>query len=140
MDAGIDYGFGKTNVDLETGIRYGVIPNHRLAWIEDFEPFYGTEEELSEVSEEEFEFFDPVCWILEAAEYQAQMGDVDTFIFKSPYYTLAQFCSPCAPGAGYILNHTSEGVKAYCFGHDFFAEGVAPYPVYSVETGKLVSP
>jgi len=26
----------------------------------------------------------------------------------------------------------------YCFGHDWFEDGKAPYPVYSVETGELV--
>jgi hypothetical protein len=26
--------------------------------------------------------------------------------------------------------------KAYCLGHDWFDDGRAPYPVYSVETGE----
>ena len=34
-----------------------------------------------------------------------QSGDgTDIFIELSPYYTHAQFCSPCAPGAGHLLN------------------------------------
>jgi hypothetical protein len=36
-DSGIDYGRGKTNIDADTGIRYGVIHNNRLgefAWSE----------------------------------------------------------------------------------------------------------
>ena len=28
---GIDYGMGTTNIDLETGIRYGVISMHEVA-------------------------------------------------------------------------------------------------------------
>jgi ribosomal protein L37AE/L43A len=81
---------------------------------------------------------EPRAWTLEDAEYTASQSgdDSDIFVLKSPYYTLAEYCSPCAPGAGYIMN---EGdVKAYCFGHDWFDEGVAPYAVYSVETGELV--
>lgn len=30
--------------------------------------------------------------------------DNDAFIIKSPYYTYAQFCSPCVPGAGNLDN------------------------------------
>ena len=78
-------------------------------------------------------------------ETQAEQSadDVDIFVCKSPYFTYAQFCSPCAPGAGYLLNPLTEpdpGNKAYCFGHDWFESGKAPYPVYSVETGELVRP
>jgi len=43
MNAGIDYGMGRTNVDLETGIRFGVISQHSVgqAWYEYSEPDYG---------------------------------------------------------------------------------------------------
>lgn len=107
--------------------------------------------------------------------YELQtMSDGDIFISKSKFFTYAQFCSPCAPGACYLLNpleheeftvtendviegnnvhpDTNERLpvgtysakpsndnRAYCFGHDWFEDGVAPYPVYSVETGELVS-
>jgi hypothetical protein len=39
----IDYGGGVTNVDLKTGIRYGVISQHSVgeAWYEQSEPDYG---------------------------------------------------------------------------------------------------
>lgn len=68
-------------------------------------------------------------------------GDSDIFVTKSPYYTHAQFCSPCAPGACYLLSSTdTSGPRTYCFGHDWFEGGSAPYPVYSVETGELVLP
>jgi hypothetical protein len=84
----------------------------------------------------------------------------DIMIIKSPYYTYAQFCSPCAPGAGYLMNwfkmengYSPETLgieqfekmaqaagfpKVYCFGHDWFGNGIAPYPVFNVETGELV--
>ena len=119
---GIDYGRGQTNIDHKTGIRYGVISIHEVtqAWCDSSEPFY----------------------LVHSNEYIAEQGndDHDIFIIKSPYYTLCQFCSPCAPGAGYLMNHTPDGIKAYCFGHDWFDGERAPYPVYSVKTGKLVEP
>lgn len=85
---------------------------------------------------------EPIAWILDDGEYKAsQLGsDSDIFIVKSPYYTRAQFCSPCAPGAAYLMNPTDDGPKAYCFGHDWFDDGKAPYPVYSVETDELIQP
>lgn len=74
----------------------------------------------------------------------SQSGDdTDIFIELSPYFTYAQFCSPCAPGAVYLLNPLDtpvDGNKGYCFGHGWFESGKAPYPVYSVETGELVKP
>lgn len=40
---GIDWGRGQTNIDLSSGIRYGVIPAHDLggAWWENSQPYYG---------------------------------------------------------------------------------------------------
>lgn len=40
---GIDYGNGKTNIDLETGIRYGVISQHSVSGeaLDDMESDYG---------------------------------------------------------------------------------------------------
>lgn len=84
---------------------------------------------------------EPIGHVLNDGEYQAWQGqDCDIMISKSPFYTHAQFCSPCAPGAGYLMNPCPDGPKTYCFGHDWFESGVAPYPVYSVETGELVQP
>ncbi len=79
-----------------------------------------------------------------SGEIDAHCGqDGDIFVTSSPYFTYAQFCSPCAPGACYLANPIDEhddNNRAYCFGHDWFEDGIAPYPVYSVETGELVSP
>jgi hypothetical protein len=58
--------------------------------------------------------------------------DPDIFIIKSPFFTYSQFCSPCAPGAGYVLNSVNPedgGIKTYCLGHDWFEEK---------ETGKWI--
>lgn len=76
--------------------------------------------------------------------YKAQSDDYgDIFITKSPYYTYAQFCSPCAPGACHLSSPLTDPIsdnRCYCFGHDWFEDGKAPYPVYSVETGEVVEP
>ena len=87
---------------------------------------------------------EPLGYTLDDGEDKASAGsDGDIFILESPYYTLCDFCSPCAPGAGYL---TSEGsVKAYCFGHDWFYDHpehpkVAPYTVYRVSDDSIVEP
>ena len=84
---------------------------------------------------------EPIGNTLDDGEYQGNLDSYnDVWIFKSPYYTFAQFCSPCAPGAGYLANPCDKdtGAKSYCFGHDWFEDGKAPYPVYRVDTGELV--
>lgn len=83
----------------------------------------------------------------------------DLFVLKSPFFTYAQFCSPCVPGAGNLDSPFESAVnqaglngedyareaseagfpRVYCLGHDWFENG-APYAVFSVETGKLVMP
>jgi len=70
-----------------------------------------------------------------------QTDEVDIFVLKSPYFTYGQFCSQCAPGAIYLENPIKEkddNNKGYCLGHGWFEGEKAPYPVYSVETGRLV--
>lgn len=84
---------------------------------------------------------EPLVYFYDSDGYKAECGqDGDIFVIESPYFTRAQFCSPCASGACYLLNECETGEKAYCFGHDWFEGGKAPYPVYSVETGALVNP
>lgn len=58
--------------------------------------------------------------------------DTDLVITKSPYYTHAQFCSPCVPGAGNLDSPCPDGPKTLCLGHEWFENG-APYPVYRVD-------
>lgn len=132
MATGIDYGMGRTNIDKKTGIRYGVIHQNEVlqAWCDSSEPNYGSVIDPGD-------FDEPIGFILDDGEYQATSDDYgDIFVIRSPYYAKCQFCSPCAPGAGYLVN--SGDVKAYCFGHDWFEGGVAPYKVYSVATGEEV--
>lgn len=78
-------------------------------------------------------------WGLTSGGYDAFVDcHNDAFVLKSPYYTHASFCSPCAPGACYLLDDCPGGAKAYCLGHEWFEGGRAPYPVYEVATGNLV--
>jgi ribosomal protein L37AE/L43A len=86
---------------------------------------------------------EPLGHYLDDGEYKASQSACDTgdiFVLSSPYYTLCSFCSPCAPGAGYFMDFCDDGVKTYCFGHDWFEDGKAPYPVYSVATNEEVLP
>ena len=118
------------------------------AWADSSEAIYPCNHcEEAQKSEEEREcgWCEAIAFKLDDDDgYVAEQSgdDTDIFIVKSPYFTYAKFCSPCAPGAGDLRSKATEkdGVKIYCFGHDFFEEGKAPYPVYSVETGKLVEP
>ena len=78
-----------------------------------------------------------VSFTLDDGEYVAECDSYgDIFITKSPYFTTCRYCSPCAPGAGYLMNYDPDGIRAYCFGPDWFDNNVAPYKVYSVATGE----
>jgi len=128
----IDYGNGVTNIDLDTGIRYGVIGLDKVlqAWADSCDCDCGEGDP------------DDCCdftYYLDDGEYQAEQWDSfsSVAIFKSPYFTMAKYCSPCIPGAG-DLDHTPGPCKCYCFGHDWFDGEQAPYKVYSVDTGKEV--
>jgi len=65
-------------------------------------------------------------------------SDTELWVFKSPYYTHAQFCSPCVPGAGNLDSFCTNGPKTYCLGFDWFEDNKAPYNIWSVETDELV--
>ena len=164
---GIDYGMGMSNRDA-SGIRFGVIPQNSgvlQAWADTAEPVYGEaqchvcgalinldswEDDCAGCGmalESMFDCAEPCAWVVEEFGEDGERTlfahcgeDGDIFVEKSPYFTYAQLCSPCAPGACYLLNpcEPSANNRAYCFDESWF-EGEAPYPVYSVATGKLVS-
>ena len=179
MSRGIDYGMGMTNVDRETGIRFGVIPMNSLGDYahESFEADYGdptcpkcggslvdydddTHGDYHHISRGFRSCADYVCEncqvYMESAEaygdeptghtlaeggYAGSLDNYgDVFLLRSPYFTRAGFCSPCAPGACHLESPCDDGERCYCFGHDWFDGDVAPYPVYSVATGELVPP
>lgn len=177
---GIDYGSASnTNVDPQTGIHYGVIPQHELGEFShdeiashstdlDLEDFlrgvkdglrsalskyfsdYKPEGKSSKLDDAVESAFDSIS---DDLDYQ-QMGDCtrylyekdgltfqvasdgDIFVLKSPCYTYAQFCSPCAPGACYLtspLDTPVEANKCYCLPADWFDDDKAPYPIHYFE-------
>ena len=151
---GIDYGLGQVNRDSETGIRYGVIPANAVDYFwDEAEPVYPPPHcghcgsEVSERDEDEDlrctrcgeawdpddDMSEPVGWQIDTPELKAHCGsDGDVFVVYSKHTTYAQFCSPCAPGACYLLSPLEEPVAAnecYCFGPDWFEDEQAPYPV-----------
>lgn len=83
---------------------------------------------------------EPIGWDCTDPDYVASLDSYnDVFLTRSPYFTYAQFCSPCAPGAGHLENPTDRGgAKTYCFGHDWFPNNKAPYRVYEVATGRRI--
>lgn len=159
---GFDYGRGLTNIDRKTSIRYGIIPAHLVgdAWYSDSEPFYPpypicpncgyeyrTKREPVKCPKCKNENFDmmfddaEVPFIYRSDRYVLEQpaGDPDIWVFKSPFYTIAGYCSPCAPGAVYLTD-TSPDARGYCLGHNWFEGGRAPYKVFSVKTGKEIIP
>ena len=67
-------------------------------------------------------------------------SDGDIFVTKSPFFTYAAFCSPCAPGAGSLGSDGS--VKTYCLGPDWFDSEAAssmPYVCFRVSDGSRVT-
>ncbi len=188
MSKGIDYGHGITNVNLMTGIRYGVIQANYVgqSWYDASEGEYPTPydcdaECICDECNEDIAIPKSANWgdTLDCEEegcsgsgeiesgdsleciahnytddgYECTQGQdsSDIFVTKSPYYTYAPFCSPCAPGACYLTSDVDsfeertekDGEKAYCFGHDWFYDSElkhAPYTVYSVATNEVIKP
>ncbi len=90
---------------------------------------------------------EPIGFSYDADGYKLQgCLDSDIFVFESPFYTYAQFCSPCVPGAGSLntpLTEQDGGPKVYALGLDWFDEyNPCPYAdnLYSVATGEKVGP
>lgn len=82
---------------------------------------------------------EPLGWYLDSDNLKAFVDSYnDVMIVKSPYYTHAQYCSPCAPGAGHLEHPVEGGPKTYCFDKSWFEDDTCPYPYYSVATGELV--
>jgi hypothetical protein len=137
----IDYGNGKVNIN-SNGYRYGVIAIRSLhEWIyEQLEPVYPEPELDDEGNEIEDDYMEHIGQTLDKHGYKAHSAFDESCLFltESPYFTYTDLCSPCAPGAGNLDSPSNEGARTLCFGHDMFNDERAPYPVYSVKTGKLI--
>ena len=81
---------------------------------------------------------------LEDEEYSAWSDSYgDIFVMRSPYFTWARFCSPCAPGALSLSCHeepSRHGPICYCFDHTWFDSGKAPYRVFRIDSHEEVFP
>jgi hypothetical protein len=164
---GLDYGNGLSNIDIQTGVRYGIISVNHLdlvEWLnEDFEPVYGqhcpeccvelsTEDiavtiggdivcpECNAVTPEENIYNDePDYYGCENKEYELLMNNSnEIWVFRSPYFTKVMHCSPCAPGAGDLDHPHTKGIITYCLGPEWFKD-TPPYPVYVIDGGQGVS-
>ena len=119
-------------------IRYGVIPCNLVADIWDsLEPAYALICEKCRSDTDggdcmycghvnNFDEDETGCWQYASDRYilTTDSDCIDLFVIKSPYYTFAQFCSPCAPGACYLPNHITPekpiNNKCYCLGAEWF--------------------
>jgi hypothetical protein len=188
---GINYGAPTTNLDLKTGIRYGVISSHSISpdAMDDFENDYGTPHcpkcgnDAIEIPNhipkkyDDYETARGACgdYACENCEYLFDGDDAysdepigwnydqdgykltncltsDIFVLASPYYTYAQFCSPCVPGAcnldspldtdgieyGYPDDYQNN--RCYCLGPEWFDdENPMPYRCFKVIDGSEVT-
>jgi hypothetical protein len=83
---------------------------------------------------------EPVGYTAKDERYKVETCLVsDLIVTKSPYYTRAQLCSPCVPGACNLDTPTIHGQKCYALGHEWFEEK-APYPVFKVDNDMPVEP
>lgn len=193
---GIDYSLGRSNVNTETGIHYGVIAANSvdmdmlseaqaagadygkptcpkcgcevkrsdddtlLADVEmddivfregiqaapDGTPDWFDHKDFTCVACEACYWSDEVYgeevsdWSHEANGYQLTgCLDNDVFVLASPYYTFAQYCSPCVPGAGNLDSPCADGAKTYCLGPEWFnTKNPMPYSCYRVADGLEV--
>jgi hypothetical protein len=175
-NAGIDYGMGRSNVNRETGIHYGVISQNsvNLDVLSDVQmegadygkptcPECGAEIGHSSDVEPDAEWNDgkdyacatcKECYWSDSVFSEEMLGwshesdgykltdclDTDVFVLESPYFTHAQFCSPCVPGAGNLDNPCEDGPKTYCLGPEWFDEhSPMPYRCYRVSDGTEVT-
>lgn len=146
-----------TNINNETGIRYGVISMNSVSqealdiggsnW-EDLTYQACKREAEFEPDYDEDEFNDHYMgdgdtdWAFKDSEYEMESCLTnDLMILKSPYYTFSRLCSPCVPNAGDLNSDADEetGYKTYCLGREFFDNySPLPYKVYSVATNEEI--
>ena len=132
---GTDYGSGKTNIDLENDIRFGVIPNSRIDAdaFEEFSPHYRDDceaecpqcvnmfpveakpgdsvrcPECDTECEAELRYgAEPDGYVYAKGKYAVSAGDEYSMVCASEFYTYAKFCSPCFPGAGNLSSPFSK--------------------------------
>lgn len=114
-----------TNMDIKTGVRYGVIPVNELdsSIYEEMDIVCPCEE--CEVPEDEREHACDTCEACSNVYKSDNLhyvldDDNDVWVFKSPFVTKCRLCSPCAPNAGYIKDQDEDGYYTYILPPDYF--------------------
>lgn len=159
---GLNYGAESSNIDIETGVRYGVISANKLssAICDVLEPIYecscpdcGAPMKNNEPPEDllceacgykgrdESEFYpeEPSWWAYEENNLFFMQDEYnDIIIFKSPFVAYAQFCSPCMPGACNLESPLAEDSRdrdnlCYALDETWFEGNEAPYDYFKLE-------
>lgn len=133
--AGIDYShFKTTNRNPKTGIRYGVISLSSVSgWIwDEMTPVYhftceNCDTDLGEPGEHSNcpgcdMPLEPEGWehVSEGLKFHMTQGSNEIWVTESPVVTRAQYCSPCAPGAGNLNAPCFDGAWTYALPEEFF--------------------
>lgn len=121
---GIDYGNGLTNIDLKTGIRYGIISLQSVSsdFLDEFEPEYPEIEDRDD--ESALDFCEPLAFNYDSPTLKCSYtpDGLGLWVFYSETIIKCAYCSPCAPGAGDLNALNSEGVKTYALPDDYLAK------------------
>ncbi len=155
---GEDLGFKAAEEELKTELRHA---------LEDYFSDWADSKRLTNAVENAFDALDGWAdgidtsgpWQWEKEGYSVRLAeDGDVWVFKSPFYTYAQFCSPCAPGACHLGNPLDVKVQAgiasilnagegetfvnsnqcYCLDRSWFDDEKAPYRMWRVDTNEEV--
>lgn len=158
------YGMGKTNIDPKNGIRFGVIALTSVSGyalddlVYDY-PFNCPDcgnNILVKSKSARYDYYCQSCrtWHMEEDCYGEESTgfhydgdgyklidclDFNIMVIESLYYTKAEYCSPCVPGAGNLDSTSDDGVKTYCLGPDWFdGDNKIPYHVYLVKDNSAI--
>jgi hypothetical protein len=137
-------GVQPSNINPETGVRYGVVALHSLEdWV--WEEFwqngtnetweYAKREWLAEnpnhdEDSEEFQEWNE-SWECDEQEYSLECDGMKlelsylggaplVFVLQSPYISRARECSPCVPNAGDLDSKDADGVECYDLPADWY--------------------
>ena len=124
------------NYDEKAGVHYGVINSNNVGeeWWERSEAVYPCEECGEKDGPDCERDCSPEGFIYDKGGY-LMIQDADSpelMVIKSPYYTMANVCSPCFPNAGDLDTPNENGIKTYCLGPEWWEDEKAPYPVYKI--------
>lgn len=137
LSNGDDLGFAHMKQEAKDAVARAI-----ASAIDDYGQIGDPDELAHEIIENSVEWHD--CD--ESGPYAFEEGDLkvqttsdnNLWVFKSPFYTRAQFCSPCVPGAGNLDTFCPDGPKTYCLPADWFEDGKAPYDIWCAKTDDIL--